>query len=243
MKKPTDKDRVTIIGATGSGKSQFAIALLSVSSFDKIPWVIFDYKGEDLLLEIIAENPHAIKLINPTDKVPTVAGIYYMRPRYKLDDDDIEIFLMSCLDNGHTGIFVDEGFAFPQKAAFDLILTQGRSKSVPVISLYQRPVNMTRCAINQASYFALFNLEDDREKKTVNNFIKGVTLSDGQVINSYSVLTQYHCIWYDVHQHKTVILSPAPDKETILQTFRTRLFVEQDEIDDTNKSTKVRFLT
>ena len=54
LRGPNDTDRTIIVGRTGSGKSQFAVALLSTRNWSEdkinptpaIPWFIIDYKGK-----------------------------------------------------------------------------------------------------------------------------------------------------------------------------------------------------
>src|ERR1700751_6052757 len=94
--KPTQ--RTVILGATGSGKSVFGLWVLSYMNFEDMPWVIVDYKGDDLLEEILEDHNwkvtrnrvvrgfnSPIKEISPTDPVPKKPGLYYMRPNAKID--------------------------------------------------------------------------------------------------------------------------------------------------------------
>ena len=49
FKLPSFKQRLAIIGRTGSGKTQAGAWILANAPFDKQPYVIVDYKGDDLL--------------------------------------------------------------------------------------------------------------------------------------------------------------------------------------------------
>lgn len=222
VRGPTDQQRTLIIGRTGSGKSQFAIALLSTRNWDEMPWIIIDYKGEDLIDDILKVNKRRYTVLKPTDKAPSEPGLYYMRPKPKVDDPDVEAFLWRVHAKGHCGLFIDEGYALPQKDAFDVILTQGRSLYIPVICLYQRPVWMSRFAVAQADYIACFEQNDERDLKVSASFVKPAK-TEGGIISVFSELPPYYCLWYDVGRGISTVLRPAPDRQSIIDTFTRRL--------------------
>lgn len=239
VRGPTDQQRTIILGRTGSGKSQFAIALLSVQNWNEMPWVIIDYKGEDLLNDIRKATGGykfgAIKNIDVDDDPPYEPGLYYMHPRPKVDDAAVDAFLWKChqqkrgyLGNRHRGeigLFIDEGYCLPQHhgAAFDIILTQGRTLYIPVIVLYQRPAWMSRFAVAQSDFRACFSLDERRDMKTASEFVKPAKGNNGEVIDVFSQLPPYYCLWYDVSAGSSTVLSPAPDRNSIIRTFKQRL--------------------
>lgn len=222
VRGPTEQQRTLIIGRTGSGKSQFGIALLSTRNWDEMPWIFIDYKGEDLWEEIREANPN-IKSIKPTDNVPKAPGLYHMRPLPKVDDADVEAFLWKVHKKGHCGLFIDEGYALPQKDAFDVLLTQGRTLYIPIICLYQRPVWMSRFAVAQADFVAVFAQMDERDLKTSAQFVKPAKGNNGEIISVFSELPPYYCLWYDVGRGISTVLKPAPDRQAIIDTFTRRL--------------------
>lgn len=216
-----------VLGRTGSGKTYFGANLLSMQNFDQMPWTIIDYKGDALIQSIRTQNK--LKEIHPKDKPPTRPGLYIMQPRPKLDDKALEEWLMKVWENEDHGLYIDEGYALPQKDAFDIILTQGRAKHIPVIVLYQRPVYMSRFATAQADYFAVFAQHDRRDLKTTNEFVGEYTPirhrgePRPQTITVYEPLPKFHCYWRDVAEGTISVLSPVPGKNTILAQFRNRL--------------------
>lgn len=219
---PTDEHRTVVLGRTGSGKTQFSCDMLSTRNYDEIPWVVIDLKREEFFGTLLKRG--YAKLIKCTDKVPHRPGIYVMRPDIKLDDDHLETFLMGCLKDEDVGLYIDEGYALPQRDAFDLILTQGRSKHVPVVVLYQRPVWMSRFAVAQADFFAAFEQNDARDVKSIMNYIRPVKLpGTGQLITPNDGLPKYHCIWYEVGEGRSTVLRPCRSKAEILEHFRQRL--------------------
>jgi len=238
---PEPTHRTILLGSTGSGKSVFGLWILSEMPWDKMPWIIIDYKGDDLIEDILLANGWyakrqgkkviiaksygaSIKEIAPTDKVPSKPGLYYMRPDAKTDDDAVEAFLLEVYRKGNIGLFIDEGYAVPERNALDMIYTQGRSKRIPIIILYQRPVYMSRFAVAQASFFGVFDQNDERDLKTTREFVKAVDLPNGKKLRvGDQQMPEYYSIWFDVAKRKSIILSPCPPPNEIVETFTDRL--------------------
>lgn len=218
---PSDQQRTVILGRTGSGKTFFACYLLSSRNFDEMPWVIIDYKGDSLVERIVKQNK--IPSISVQHAPPKKPGLYYMRATPKIDDEAMEAWLWKAWRQEDIGLYVDEGYVLPSKEAFDVILTQGRSKCIPVIILYQRPVWMSRFAVAQADFFAVFDQNDERDLKTTQSFIKPSKGPNGERIDVYTELPKHYCLWYDVSQGVTNILTPCPPAKEILQAFKERL--------------------
>lgn len=222
---PTDQNRTIILGRTGSGKSQFATALQSTRNFHEMPWIWLDYKREDLIDDIVKEARGAIRDIKPTDNVPKEPGMYRMLLSPLIDDDAVTDFLWRVYKRGNVGINLDEGYALPQsrKHPFDVILTQGRSLHIPVIALYQRPVYMSRFAVAQADFFAVFEQNDERDLKVTSQFVKPAMGENGRKITVFDTLPKYNCLWYDVSEGVSSILKPAPSRDEIINAFISRV--------------------
>jgi len=206
---PRYDKRTAVIGSTGSGKTQFAVWLLSTRDFDVRPWIIFDYKGDELIEEI---DP---QLISVYGEVPTKPGIYAVRPIPELDDKAVEAFLWKIWAKGEIGIYIDEGYMIGQRnPALNACLTQGRSKHIEMIILSQRPLWLSRFVFSEANYFAVFNLTDQDDRKTVGRFIGG---------KASKPLPAYNCLWYDVDKQEPCQFAPVPDRKILIATFQDRL--------------------
>lgn len=225
MRGPNDQQRTVILGRTGAGKSQFAWALMSTRNFHEIPWTIIDYKREDLIEDTFEVCKGGIKEIKVTSNPPKKPGLYRMIVSPRIDDDAVNAYLYKVYKQGNHGLLIDEGYALPQdrKSMFDIILTQGRSLHIPVIVLYQRPVWMSRFAIAQADYFAVFEQNDERDLKVTSQFVKPAKLNNGQKITVFDHLPKYQCLWHDVARGETVVLAPAPERQLIINRFVNRL--------------------
>jgi hypothetical protein len=228
IRTPNDTHLTIVLGRKGTGKSQASIDMLAQQNFQDMPWVIIDYKGEEILVELQKKLRNKIHVIKVTDKPPRTPGLYYMHPKPMLDDVAMEAWLMQVYKNEHTGLYVDEGYALPdygRSVAFTLILTQGRSKRIPVIVLYQRPVWMSRFAVAQADFVRVFKQGDIRDRKTITQFCTPAQLPNGASLGPMQIdaLPDYYSLWHDVGKGSTSVLIPAPSKERILQDFKSRL--------------------
>lgn len=204
---PSASQHTTIIGRTGSGKTQAGAFLLSEADFDLMPYIIFDYKGDELLNSVSADvvSIHA----DPPEK----PGIYIVHP---LPDEEeaVDAFLWKVWARGRTGLYFDEGFMVAKLKSVEAILMQGRSKEIPCFILSQRPAWMNRYAFSEASHFAVFHLNDNRDQKKVKEFF-----------GKYNEerMEEYHAQWYDVSRDANFILQPVPSADIIRDRFILRL--------------------
>lgn len=206
---PRYDKRTAILGSTGSGKTQFAMWLLSSRDFHRRPWIIFDFKGDEL---IEAVDPTEINIYGDP---PKKAGLYVVRPIPERDDKAVQDFLWKIWARENVGIYIDEGYMLGNRnPALNACLTQGRSKHIEMIVLSQRPVWMSKFVFSEANYFAVLNLtlEDDRK------YVSGYT--GGTPIN---LLQRYHSLWYDCDGQVGTVLKPVPGRDELLRRFSERL--------------------
>lgn len=205
---PDDTQRHMICGRTGSGKTWFGIWSLSHRSYDRMPWLIYDFKGDALIGALDADE------IEP-GKIPRKPGLYVTRPNPGVDDERVEASFWKARAQGDVGLYIDEGYMVGRdNAGLNAVLTQGRSLHVPVIMLSQRPVWLSRFCFSEADFFSLFHLNDRRDRQTVTTFMRDVS-ADYQ-------LPEYHSFYYDVGRNDLRVFSPVPDSDAILETFLRR---------------------
>ena len=214
MVLPTLKQRVAVIGKTGSGKSVFGMWLLSRAAFDEQPFVIVDYKHDELIEQI----PYA-EVIG-YDDLPKKPGIYILRP-HPSEEEQTEGFLRKVWERGRVGLFFDETAELPKhygKGALHACLTQGRSKRIPVIACTQRPTGVAPAIFTEADYFACFYLQKPED---VQSFARYTPWEPKAIIANR--LPPHHCRWYDSPRDVALTLRPCPSDEIILDTFEERL--------------------
>jgi hypothetical protein len=210
MRLPTSQQRIAIVGRTGSGKTVAGLWHLSNANYLTQPWVVVDFKTDEHINSI--ERAKYIT-VNDTAKKP---GIYIVQP--EPGDEALADFLTRIWERGNTGVYIDEGYMMSENKRVEKrmisLLTQGRSKHIPMIVLSQRPVWMSRFVFSEADFYQVFHLNDDRDTETI-----GSMLPKG----AYRKLPNYHSVYYDVGIDKLEYLSPVPDTDEILASFEERL--------------------
>lgn len=205
---PSDSQRITIIGKTGSGKTQAAVWHLLLRRFDLKPWIIIDFKRDKLLNDLGAMP------LDIGSKLDLNPGLYIIHPDAD-DTEQVEALLWRIWRKEKIGVYIDEGYMIsPKSAAFQAILTQGRSKEIPVIILSQRPVWLSRFTISEADFIQTFWLTDKRDRETVQSFLP-FSVSER--------LAPYNSHYYDVSQDAHFKLKPVPSAEKLVAGFRSRI--------------------
>lgn len=204
---PSTSQHTTILGRTGSGKTQMGAWLLSHAPFEYMPYIIVDYKGDDLLNSIGA-TPWAITADPPEER-----GLYIVHPLPQ-QLEQLDAFLWKIHRKGNTGLYFDEGFMVAKLPSLEAILMQGRSKHIPCFILSQRPAWISRYAFSEASHFVVFHLNDRRDQQKVLEFFDGYN-EERQ--------PKYWSQWYDVNQDANFILQPVPHADIIRQRFINKL--------------------
>lgn len=203
--------RTAVLGRTGSGKTRLAVWLLSHAPFDKQPYVVLDYKLEGLF-----QQTDRIKEIG-LNEVPKHPGVYIIRP-LPTDDVAVENWLWKAHQRERVGLYVDEGYGIDAKSeALRAVLTQGRSKRLPVIFISQRPSWISRFVLSEADFFAVFQLNDRFDRQRVG------ALVPSERMNLETTLPPFHSWWYDVGKDNVMVMKPVPDDQEILERLDSRL--------------------
>jgi hypothetical protein len=209
-----ETQRLSIVGRTGSGKTQAAVWHFSHAPWDVNPWVVYDFKRDRLLAEIGAMQ--GVEHIE-TDYVPRRPGIYFVHPH---PDDTIQVQdqLMHIWEQQSTGVLVDEGYMVSQapnsRSWLRTLLTQGRSLRIPMIILSQRPVWMDRFVFSESDFYQVFRLNHAGDRRKIGEYIPAdLSLR----------LPEYHSFYHDVSNEETYVMRPVPKEEDLLQVFSLRL--------------------
>jgi len=210
VRLPNNRQRITIVGRTGSGKTVAAVWHLSLRDIDKRPWVIIDYKCDELINSI--EKAQHVDVGFVPGKKDT--GIFIAHPVPEQDDDKVNEWLWKLWARENVGVYADEGYMVAGCPAYNTLLTQGRSKNIPMITLSQRPVWISRFCFSEADFFQVFDLIDRRDQKTVESFIP-VSLEHS--------LPDFHSYYFDVGKKKLTVFKPVPSGESILKTIDSKL--------------------
>lgn len=221
---PGSSDRVAIVGSTGEGKSTFALWLFSESAdFEKKPWILIDYKGEKIIDKILA-NKDAVRIQVKNDP-PKQPGIYVVKPDPERPEE-MAAFMWKVYRRGKTGMFFDELSMVPEfKGAaggggpLKAILTQGRSKEIPVYGLVQRPVDVNLHAFSEANFISEFYLKKRADRERVLEYLP----DDEPVFENQKPLPRHWSRWWDDKRRVALILKPSPGAAQILDTIAIRV--------------------
>ena len=206
MKFPDDTQRHAIVGRTGSGKTQAALWALQKRSYTAMPWIIIDYKGDSGIAKI-----PGLKEINVNRAPPKHAGLYVVRPFPDVDDEALDNMMWKIWANGKTGVFLDEGYMISRyNKAYRALLTQGRSKRIPIITLSQSPAWISPFIFRESEFIQMFHLQTPADKQRMGEFIPGA---------DPSALDKYHSYYFNVLDYELTHLSPVPKLGEILDRF------------------------
>ena len=211
MRLPTDTQRILILGRTGSGKTVAAKWHLSHRRYDLMPWVVYDFKTDPSLASI----PYARELA--LTEVPSGPGVFIVRPAPG-EEDAVQAQMWEIWRRGSIGVYVDEGYMVgTNNKAFRALLTQGRSKRIPMIYLTQRPVWLDRFAVSEADYYQIFQLNHVGDRNKIAEFVPA-----GRA-NLDARLPEFHSWYYDVGADDVRVLRAVPADDIIDRTFERRL--------------------
>jgi len=208
MRLPNDTQRHSIYGQTGSGKTVAGLWALERRSFDKKPWFILDFKGDPTIKRI-----PRLEEIKVSSSPPKHAGLYVVRP-FPHETGDITQFLWKIWDRGKTGLFVDEAYMLGKtNKAYNSLLTQGRSKHVPIIALSQRPSWLSPFQMSESDFHQVFHIAKPDDFKNLQEWIPPLL----------PTRRDYHSQYYDVSKGTLDYLLPVPDEEEILDRFDLKM--------------------
>jgi len=210
MNFPSDTERLAILGTTGSGKTHAGLWHLARRNYDQKPWVVYDWKRDDFINSL----PGAFEL-DVNAPAPEHPGLYIVHPIPEDDDEAVEAQMRSIWSAEDIGVFIDEGYMVSSKnRGFRLLLTQGRSKHIPMIILSQRPVWMDKFVFTESEYKQVFRLQNADDVKKMQEYIPFDLSRRLQKRWSY---------YYDAMEDRLDIMRPVPDQAAIRSMFEAKL--------------------
>ncbi len=209
LKWPGSHDRLAVLGRTGSGKTTAAAWHLSGKDFNAQPWLIVNTKGDPLLNEIAAiEGVKTITL----DDTPEEQGLYIVSPQPG-QHTALDLMFRRVWEKQDCGVYIDEGYMIEEPDGFNALLTQGRSRNIPMIVLSQRPAWISKFVFSEADFVQVFHLQHLADRKNVAQFVP---------MDIDLRLPKHHSLWYNVAENELNRLSPVPQKSIILNSFRAK---------------------
>jgi DNA helicase HerA-like ATPase len=212
LRLPGPTDRTAIVGRTGSGKTVAAIWILAQSDFDVRPWIVLDYKHDELINAISRAEPASY------EELPDSPGIYILTV-LPGEESRIDAWFKKVWEREDLGVLIDEGYMIdPRSQWFNACLTQGRSKRISMVILSQRPVWLSRFVFSEADFFCVYDLTHVKDQEKVAEYIR----DDNRRILDRP-LARFHFYYYDVGEKRVELSAPAPAPAELLQEIDARL--------------------
>lgn len=210
---PNSSQRLAVCGRTGTGKTVGGLYHISRKDLRRESWVILNFK-EDELINSIARARHIEYDWKPPRKG---GGVYVLHPSPH-ETEQVEAFLWRLWENENVGVFADEGYMLSRSSALEALLTQGRSKHIPLIICTQRPVWVSRFVFSEADFLQVFDLTDKRDWQTVEQVMPRV---------EDMPLQQFHSWYYDVARKQLFEFTPVPEPRIIVNEIDSQLFTRK----------------
>jgi hypothetical protein len=217
IRLPSNSQHLAIVGRNGTGKTHAALWHLSQRDLAHETWVILDYKRERDTINAIS----GAQYLDFKDDLPEKPGVYILQPNIS-QVGEMDEFLYRIHAHENIGVFVDEGYMLQDNTeAFNALLTQGRSKHIPLIVLSQRPSWISRFVFSESTFYQVFALNDRRDRKTVTEFID--FKNQQRDFRHVNTLPEFHSYYYDVGKDQLTPLAPVPPLDDILKSIDVKL--------------------
>lgn len=211
LRFPNDTERHAIVGMTGSGKTTFGLWCLSRRRYDKMPWIIIDFKRDPAIARIPRLEEFGV-----SEKLPRGKGLFVVRPTpADIDDGLVTDLFFRIWDKEKTGIFIDEGYMIPRlDKGLRTVLTQGRSKRIPMIALSQRPAFISPFLLSESEYKSVFYLGHPSDIERMNQWMPACDPTS---------LPDHFSFWYGIKGREFATLAPCPNEDQILDAFDNKI--------------------
>src|SRR5271166_453204 len=201
---------VMIIGETGVGKTDLATSLLDIRDYV----VALAVKRHDDTLKAFALHGYkVIKKWPPAYDKDRV--ILWAKPKNLADIPNQRTIIMKALEElylaGGWCVFLDDlTYIFQYlkvKLPVGIMLNQGRSSNLSIVSAVTRPVGVLRDGFVQSTYTLAFPYEDERDVKTI-AMIAGIPAKTMVQLNS------------ELHKHDFVAFDRVTRSVTLVRNTR-----------------------
>lgn len=210
VRLPGDTHRLVNVGRTGTGKTVIALWHLSRQNLRAKPWIAYDFKGDEHI-NSIERAEHVDTSFVPKGRD---SGVYIVHPRPKMDDKAVEAQMWALWKRQDVGIYVDEAYMIDNDAQ-NAILTQGRSRHIPMIINTQRPVWLSQFVFSEADFYHVLQMNRRKDREIMEGII--------DIESGLDKLPEHHSYYYDVSRDAVAIFKPVPDSKLSLATIHEQL--------------------
>lgn len=214
---PGNQHRTVEVGRTGTGKTVAGLWHLSNYDLNK-PWIVFNFKDDEHIESI--ENTRPIDFSYVPKKKDSGLFVVNVAPEdckgTRNEASPLEKYFKQIWARQNVGVFIDEAYPIGNNNGFELLLTQGRSRRIPMIVCTQRPCWISRFTFSEATFIQVFDLNDERDIQTVEGFMPFNW-------DDVEPLGPHQSFYYDVNNNELFRLQPTPDMDAIRERFAGKL--------------------
>jgi len=203
-------ERWAILGTTGSGKSR-AAGWVAYHAPPDYPFIFIDSKEDALpLVKGYTVKAATRRLGSTFRKLPRVLRVV---PAIDESDDEFDALFKAQLRREDVGVIIDEAYMVPEVPWYKRVLTTGRSKDCALIICSQRPVDIPRVCISEATRFMVFTLVDRKDRDRIAGFAP---------IDPKIVVDRFSFCYYDSKDGALANFPPLPNRDWMAATAAKR---------------------
>ena len=162
--------------------------------------------------------------------LPKKPGVYVVRHNAREGTAPIVDLLWRVYERSRIGLFLDEATMVPELRGegnsggpFQSILSQGRSKEIPVYVLAQRPAFVNKMVFSENNFYSCFKLKLKDDYKKILDDIPEDSRDYRRVWKVNTSLPPHWSRWYDAQSNRSFLLRPCPSPNEIVQILAARL--------------------
>lgn len=200
------RDRVALVGETGSGKSEF------------LRWLFEQTRCRRLFVD--PKHSWSIRGVEPVHHVADIRWaepVIHVRPPWQdraFSDELYKEAFRRLPVLGQSATFTDESYGVSMAAwlssGIATMQTQGRELNLGHVAAIQRPVNVNREIYTEASHIIVFRGLDDDDLQTLRRGFTWLPLE--QLRELFYALPRYGYLWVDRANQRIDVGDPLPSE-------------------------------
>lgn len=210
------RDRVAIVGETGSGKSEF------------LRWLFEQTRCRRLFVDPKHSwTMRGVEVVHQVADVDWRAPVIHVQPPWFDRSFSDELYLAArrrLPPLGPSVVFTDEAYGVSSDtwhgSGVATLQTQGREPQIGHVAAIQRPVNVNRELYTEATHLIVFNGLDDDDLKTLRRGFTWLPLE--QLRELFYALPRYGYLWVDRPNRRVDVGDPLPGEHRQLGLLRRK---------------------
>jgi hypothetical protein len=196
-------EHLALVGQTGSGKTTLARRLLRTRKYYVVAKTKLDSADPEIPVQAVTTSWRTLRSLK-YDRIE-------LRPKFQDQARELHFAYLEAFTQGGWTIYNDEEWYIEERLKLtrqvEMLLTQGRAKFISMVLGAQRPVEVSRFVLSQATHVVVFGCEG-RDVKTIGD-------ATSPRVGSYaSALRDHEFLWWRRYDRATwtgELASDEPD--------------------------------